>query len=142
VFQVIGFRLQNEEYAVPIVKVREIIGMLPITVLPNLPEYFEGMTNIRGSVIPIINLKRLMHLPENGDAAAKIIVITCGTSTYGVLVDSITGVASIDEQSVERPDRIANAEDTSFIDGIAKFDNRLVIILNTSNLVPQLVRAS
>ncbi len=141
-FQVIGFRLQNEEYAVPIVKVREIISMQPVTALPNMPEYFEGMTNIRGSVIPIINLKRLMHLPEKGDPAAKIIVITCGTNTYGVLVDSITGVVSLDEKSVELPERIANSGDTAFIDGIAKLGDRLVIILNTTNLVPQVVRTS
>jgi purine-binding chemotaxis protein CheW len=134
--QFIGFRLHNGEYAVPIVKVREIINLEQITTLPNSPEYLEGMINIRGSVIPIINLKKLLHLPEDRENVSKIIVIGCGKITYGILIDSISGVVTIDEKLIDSSDDITHNGDTSFIDGIAKLDTRLIIILNTLTLVP------
>jgi purine-binding chemotaxis protein CheW len=133
--QFIGFRLQNGEYAVPIVKVREIINIQPITTLPNSPEYLEGVINIRGSVTPIINLKKRLQLPEDGARAGKIIVISCGDATCGILIDSISGVVTIDEKSIESSDRISRNGDISCIDGIAKLDARLIIILNAQILM-------
>ena len=135
--QFIGFRLENEEYAVPIVSVREIINLQQITTLPNVPEYVEGMTSIRGNVVPIINLKKRMHLPGNGNGSSmKIMVIASEKNTYGVLIDGVTGVLSIEEQAIEASETIADSGTASFVDGIAKLGNRLVIILDTVSLLP------
>jgi chemotaxis signal transduction protein len=132
----ISFRLHGGEYAVPIVRVREIINQQQITGLPNMPEYMEGIADIRGNVIPIINLKKLMHLQHSSEQESKIIVITRGKITYGVLVDSITGVTTINEKDIQPSEGIAGNASTAFVDGIAKLDGRLIIILNTINLIP------
>ena len=74
--QFIGFQLHGGEFAIPIMKVREIITMPEITVLPDSPNYLQGITNLRGNVIPVVNIKQLMNIPENGDDSQKVIVIS------------------------------------------------------------------
>ncbi len=96
--QYIGFILGKNEYTVPILKVQEIIKLPQITKMPGVPYYVEGVTNLRGRVIPIINLKRILGIPEENNAG-KVIVISSGKITFGALVDDITGVINIDEKN-------------------------------------------
>lgn len=133
--QYIGFHLHAGEYAIPIVRVREIINLPEITRLPQSPPCLKGITNLRGSVIPLIDLKNLLEIPENGSAAGKVIVIASGRMTFGVLVDGITGVVSIDESTIESPESLPRGH-AEQVEGVAKLDARLVIILNTAKLIP------
>jgi chemotaxis signal transduction protein/chemotaxis regulatin CheY-phosphate phosphatase CheZ len=133
--QYIGFNLNNNEYMIPILKVREIITMPSITALPQLPSYIKGITNLRGAVIPIVNLKYLLN-SESGDETGKIvIVISAGKITFGMIVDGITGVVKVDEANIETPEKIIS-NNVDLLEGVAKFDNRLIVLLNTKKILP------
>ncbi len=142
--QYIGFTLFDTEYTIPILMVQEIINMPSITKMPQSPTYVEGITNLRGTVIPIINIKKLGHLNgisisddslSNEGMSNKVIVISNGGITFGMLVDKITGVITIDESFIEPPEGFL-FNNASHIEGVAKLKDRLVVLLDTRRLIP------
>ena len=133
--QYIGFYLNHNEYTVPILKVREIINIPLITKIPNSPHYIEGVTNLRGNVIPILNLKRLVSLPDADRKGNKIIVVASGKKIFGVLVDGISGVINIDESTIEACNEFLEGG-IEQVEGIARLPDRLVVLLNTTKLIP------
>ncbi len=133
--QYIGFYLNENEYSIPILKVREIIRTPSITKMPQSPHYVEGITNIRGSAISIVNLKKLINANGNSEMGGNVIVISIGKITFGILVDGITGVIHVDESSVEPAERFLT-KNVDQVEGVAKLSDRLVILLNTKKLLP------
>ncbi len=133
--QYIGFRLQAGEYGIPITKVREIINLPLITIIPQSPPYLKGITDLRGSVIPVVDLKKIMRVPEVQEGGTKVIVIASGRITFGLLVDGITGVISIDEAAIESPDNLPHGGEDQ-VEGVAKVDGRLIVLLNIKKLIP------
>ena len=133
--QYIGFHLNDSEYSIPILKVREIISMPEVTRMPQSLEYIEGVTNLRGSIIPIVNLKKLVHLGDDRNLGAKVIVVASGRMTFGILVDDITGVITIEESAIEPPEKFMNSN-MEQIEGVAKLKDRLVVLLDTKHLIP------
>jgi chemotaxis signal transduction protein/chemotaxis regulatin CheY-phosphate phosphatase CheZ len=133
--QYIGFQLNGNEYSIPILKVREIIKTPSITRMPQSPHYVEGITNIRGNVIPVINLKKLINLNGNGDKGENVIVISSGKIIFGVLVDGITGVINVDASIIEPAERFMN-DKVEQIEGIAKLPDRMVVLLDSKKLLP------
>jgi len=133
--QYIGFRLHTGEYAISIQSVREIINLPEITRIPQSPHYLEGITNLRGSVIPVINLRSLMNIPESAEGGTKVIVIASGRITFGILVDGITGVVSIDDAQVESPESLPHGQ-AEQVAGVAKLEGRLILLLNIRKLIP------
>lgn len=133
--QFIGFHLDQEEYTIPILKVREIISLPPLTRMPQSPPYIEGVTNIRGSVIPIVNIKRLTNLEGSEKRGDKVIIVSSGRLSYGILVDDITGVINIDESLIEPPEKVLN-KTSEMIGGVIKLDSRILVLLDTSRLIP------
>jgi chemotaxis protein CheZ len=136
--QYIGFKLNDNEFTIPILKVKEIINTPAITQLPKSPEFMKGIINLRGKIIPIVDLKELVNMrgaaPEGQVEGGKIIVVTKGRNLFGVLVDSITSVINIDAADIEPPDNFINSN-LDRVEGVAKFDDRLVILLDTNKLV-------
>lgn len=132
--QCIGFLLNENEYIIPILKVQEIIKIPQITKMPGVPYYVEGITNLRGRVIPVVNLKRLLSLQEQTEGN-KVIVISSGKITFGALVDNITGVVNIDESTIEQADEFMQ-HSQSQIEGVARLNDRLLIILDVKKLIP------
>lgn len=133
--QYIGFQLGAEEYSIPILKVREIINVPGMTRLPHTPEYIEGVADLRGSVVPIVNIKKLVQrdgAPGGGD---KVIVLRDGKVTFGILVDGITGVVGIEDSSIEPPDRLLNGSCDRIV-GVAKYGKRLIVLLDTKKILP------
>jgi len=133
--QYIGFRLHTGEYAIPITKVREIVNIPSVTNLPQSPAYLRGITNLRGNVIPLVNLKKLINVPENGTGGTKVIVIVSGRLIFGIIVDGITGVLSLDESTIESPEGLSRSHSQE-ITGVAKLDGRLIVLLDTGKLIP------
>lgn len=131
--QFIGFKLNTNEYTVPILKVQEIINVPSITKLPQSPPYIKGVTNLRGKIIPIIDLKKLMNINDFTEGS-KVVVLSSGQITFGVLVDSITGVIYVEEDSIEQPRDFNSAE---LVSGIAKVEEKLLIMLDTKKIVPE-----
>jgi len=133
--QYIGFHLNDSEYSIPILKVREIVSMPEVTRIPQSLEYIEGVTNLRGSIIPIVNLKKLVHLGNENGLGAKVIVVASGSIVFGVLVDDITGVITIEESEIEPPERFMSSN-LEQIEGVAKLKDRLIVLLDTKHLIP------
>jgi chemotaxis signal transduction protein/chemotaxis regulatin CheY-phosphate phosphatase CheZ len=133
--QYIGFHLNHSEYTIPIMKVREIINMPSITKMPQSPSYIEGVTNLRGSIIPVVNLKKLVNLGGENETWKKVIVVASGKITFGILVDDITGVINIEESDIEPPERFL-ANNMEQVEGVAKLKDRLVVLLDTKKLIP------
>jgi chemotaxis signal transduction protein/chemotaxis regulatin CheY-phosphate phosphatase CheZ len=132
--QYIGFLMNGCEYTIPIIKVQEIINLPVVTRLPQASNSVEGVTNLRGRVIPIINLKKLVGLPSE-KAGEKVIVISSGKITFGVVVDGITGVVSIEKERIEPAASFMNIQ-VDQIEGVARLDDRLVVLLDTNKLAP------
>lgn len=132
--QYIGFIINNNEYTVPITKVQEIINIPSITKLPQAPNYIEGVMNMRGKIITVVNIKSLMGF-SGDEKPTKIIVLSSGKVTFGVLVDAITGVISIEKNNIE-PSENLMADGVQNIEGVAKLDERLLIMLDPKKMIP------
>lgn len=132
--QYIGFMMNNNEYTIPILKVQEIINKPSVTKLPQAPYYIEGISNLRGKVIPIVNLKKLMNISDN-QGGEKVIVLSSGKITFGVLIDGITGVVSILDSEIEPAENFMKAH-IDQVQGVAKVNDRLIILLDTKKLIP------
>ncbi|HHW20794.1 MAG TPA: protein phosphatase CheZ [Thermodesulfovibrio thiophilus] len=132
--QYIGFILERNEYTVPILKVQEIIKLPQITKMPGVPYYVEGVTNLRGRIIPVVNLKKILGIQEQSPGS-KVIVISSGKITFGALVDDITGVVNIDEKDIEPAEEFLQ-HGQSQVEGVARLNDRLLVLLDTKKLIP------
>ena len=133
--QYIGFNVGTSEYMIPILNVREIISMPSVTALPELPPYVKGISNLRGSIIPIVNLKNLLNSTFDEDIGNTVIVLAAGKITFGIIVDEITGVIKADESQIEPPENFFNTNAEN-IEGVAKLDNKLIVLLDIRKLLP------
>ncbi|MEN2985951.1 MAG: protein phosphatase CheZ [Thermodesulfovibrionaceae bacterium] len=131
--QYIGFILEQNEYTIPILKVQEIINLPQITKMPNAPYYIEGITNLRGRIIPIVNLKKVLGIPEE-KLGNKVIVISSGKITFGAVVDEITGVINIDERMIETTQEII--ERNTQIECVDRLNDRVLIPLDPKKMIP------
>ena len=106
VSQIVSFRLANEEYGIDIMRVQEIILMGQITCMPEVPDYICGLINLRGHVIPIVDLRRRFRLPAAADNEhARIIVVNVNRQTIGIVVDAVNEVPRVNPDQAEPPRR-------------------------------------
>jgi len=135
VLQLVSFNIGNEEYAVDILKVQEINRMVEITSIPNAPYYVEGVINLRGKVIPVVNLRKKFGFgSKEMDAHSRIIVVDVG-KTIGLVVDSVSEVLRLSSDTVE-PSPLMTAENGSeYIKGVGKLSDRLLILLDIEKLL-------
>ncbi len=136
--QFIAFQLNNEEFSIPILQVQEIIKPVPTTKIPESPDYINGIINLRGKVIPVIELKKRMGINDNGaDTRDKrIIVVNAGRLTIGGIVDNITGVIDITEDIVETNIELVSSAKDDYIKGVATLSSdRIVQILDFTKLL-------
>jgi purine-binding chemotaxis protein CheW len=135
VIQLVGFRLDNEDYAIAITMIQEIILMKPITRIPQMPDFIEGLINLRGSVIPVVNLrKRFGLVPRELDDETRIIVVNVHEKTVGCIVDAVTQVMRINRDQIQPPPLSVLAVNHQYLAGLAKLDDRLMIILDIEKL--------
>jgi len=129
--QLVVFDLGNEHFGVEIVSVDSIIKMQEITRMPQTPDFVEGITNLRGEVLPVIDLrKRLNVTPKEADSETRIIVINLDNNKISMIVDSVTEVLTINEEAIEPTPAIVSTISAQFITGIAKVEDRLIILLD------------
>ncbi len=134
--QLVTFNLGSEEYAVAILKVQEINRMKEITRVPNSPPYVEGVINLRGKVIPVVNIRRKFGLAEReNDEHTRIMIMDVQGITMGLVVDSVSEVLRIPSSTVEPTPPMASNIRAEFIKGIAKLDERLIILLDMDMLL-------
>lgn len=135
------FNLAVEEYGIGILKIREIIGMMPVTAVPQTPHYVKGVINLRGKVIPIIDLRSRFDMQEaepTGRTCFVIVETGCGAGqcvSMGIVVDSVSEVLNIKAEDIEAPPSFSSAVDTSFIQGMAKAQGKVKILLDIDRIL-------
>lgn len=134
--QYVGFRLADQEYAFRIEQIQEIVIPDRVTRMPQVPDYVEGVSNLRGTIIPIINLRRLFDLEARPkDEETRTIVANVGPRTIGCTVDAVTQVIRITPESIQPAPDIVRSEGATYITGFAKLESRLVILLEIGELL-------
>lgn len=131
VVQVVSFRLGGEEYGVDIAQVQEIIRMVVITHVPRAPHFMEGVINLRGQLIPIIDLRTRFGMPrQNSTKSTRIVVTEIGTKRVGIVVDSVSEVLNMPIENVEDAPEMIAGVGTEYIQGVGKLNDRLIIMLD------------
>lgn len=127
----VTFQLDREEYGVEIASVQEIIRATDITPVPGAPSHVRGVINLRGKIIPVVDLRlRFALAAVESSEAQRIIVVEMGAKRIGMLVDSVSQVIKVPAGVVEEMPEEATSVDENFIKGVGKLENRLVIILD------------
>lgn len=134
--QLVTFSIGEEEFGVDILKVQEIIRTMEITRVPRAPEFVEGVINLRGKVIPIIDLRRRFGLmSRDHDKHTRIIVIEINQMIVGFVVDSVSEVLRIPANTVEPPPPVVAGLESEYINGVGKLEDRLLILLDLDRLL-------
>ncbi len=125
------FILGDEVYGIEILKVREIIKLMDITTVPRTPDYLKGVINLRGKVIPIVDLRLKFTMPEvEHTQETCIIVAEVNQTSIGIIVDSVSEVSNINSDEIEEAPHLGQNIDTNFILGLGKTKERIVILLD------------
>ena len=129
------FKLAGEDYGLEILKVREIIGILDITAVPQMPHFVKGVVNLRGKVIPVIDLRLKFRMdPEEYTDETCIIVVDVGTM-MGIIVDTVQEVLDIEGSQIEQAPPLGASVDTSYILGMGKVRDSVKILLNVDRVL-------
>ncbi|MCH7620603.1 MAG: chemotaxis protein CheW [Chloroflexi bacterium] len=136
--QLVVFDLADEGYGVDISAVREIIRLQEITHVPRTPEFVKGVINLRGKVIPVIDLRKRFGLAVEAESQDnRIVVVDIGDQDIGVVVDAVTEVLRIPTDSVEPPASVITTADSDYLLGIAKLDSRLIVLLDLRKVLSE-----
>ncbi|QDS94592.1 Chemotaxis protein CheW [Roseimaritima multifibrata] len=134
--QFVGFEIDGQQYAFRIEQIQEIVMPDQVTETPQVADYVEGVRNLRGEIIPIINLRKLLGLPsKQADSDTRTIVVNVGQRTMGCTVDAVSHVIRIPEQSIQPVPETMTVAGSHDIAGFAKVDANLVIILDIEELL-------
>ncbi len=134
VLQLVSFKVGNEEFGLDILKVQEIIRLRDLTRVPNLPDFVDGVINLRGQVIPVIGLRRRLGMDAaEADKRTRIVVAEVNRNILGFVVDEVSEVLRISADTVEPPPRLGNV-DRKYVQGIGKIQDRLLIVIDPSLL--------
>lgn len=129
--QYVIFKLGREEYGIDIMNVREITEFKETTKIPNAPNFIEGVINLRGNVIPVINLKKRFQLDETSiENNSRIIIVTMDEKQIGFIVDDASQVMTLNEDEIDNPPEIITGIDRKYIVGIGKMDEKIIILLD------------
>ncbi|WP_340819156.1 chemotaxis protein CheW [Methanolobus sp. WCC4] len=134
--QMVICQLSNEEFGIGIYKVKEIIRIPSITKIPQIPDYVVGVINLRGSIIPIVDLAaKFGMIREDRDDESRIVVLEIGDLTAGVIVDSVNEVLNIPGENIEpAPDILVSEITGRYVQGVGKVDERLLILLDIDKI--------
>lgn len=134
---VVIFRLADEFYALDIQAVQEIVRMQAITSIPGSDAWVEGITNLRGRVVPVIDLRKRCGIePRAHTADTRIVVVGSSSGMVGLIVDSVSEVMRIPGDQIEEPSAIVSVPENTYLRGIAKLENHLVSLMDLDRVLP------
>ncbi|MBN2039495.1 MAG: chemotaxis protein CheW [Spirochaetes bacterium] len=135
--QIVSFSLSNEvEYGIDILQIHEILRVVDISRLPNTPDFIMGVINLRGKVIPVVNVRKRFGYSENKfTEETRIIVVGVGSKLIGLLVDRVFQVIRIPKDNISSPSELIEGVSAEFIHGVGRLRNRLMIILKLDNML-------
>jgi purine-binding chemotaxis protein CheW len=134
--QFVSFVVAGEEFGINILKVQEIIRPVDITRVPHAPEFVKGVINLRGRILPIIDLRTRFGFPERAqDEETRIVVVEVGNQTVGFMTDAVREVLRVDVTSIEPAPELAVGIDAHYLRGVAKLEERLLILLDLEGIL-------
>jgi purine-binding chemotaxis protein CheW len=140
--QMVSFNLDEEEFGIDILCVQEINRMVEITKVPQAPHYCEGVINLRGKVIPVVDLRKKFDMESREwDKDTRIVVCDVDEHQVGMIVDSVDEVLRIPQSSMEPAPGIVTSVGTDYIKGVAKIEERLLIFLDISKIAGEVSQA-
>jgi len=133
--QFISFKIDAQEYGVNIMSVREIKGWTSVTELPNTPKYVRGVLNLRGTIVPIFDLRcRFHHTLTEATPSHVIIIVAVDTRVMGILVDAVSDILTVDAENVRDVPDVENRGDEKFLDGLITVEEHMVSLLSMERL--------
>ncbi len=134
--QIVGFRIGDETYGVRISAVREIVRVPAITAVPNAPDYIEGVINLRGKIIPVMDLRKRFGIKNvEPNKKNRILVVELENKVLGLIVNSASEVLKIPPSDIEMPNTMFQEGEVSYVTGVGKLNGRLVILLDIGKLL-------
>jgi purine-binding chemotaxis protein CheW len=134
--QLVVFRLANDVYGVHIQNVREIIRMQEITRVPNAPEFIEGVTNLRGKICPVMDLRRRFDVAvTDSTPESRIVVAEINGEDVGMIVDAVTEVLRVGGERIQPPSSVVTIAERRVVEGIVNLDDRLIILVDLDTLL-------
>lgn len=135
--ELVAFRIGEQEFCVDIMSVREIRGWAPATPIPHAPRFVRGVINLRGTVLPIIDLAHRFGLPVTDPTARHVIIVTrIGSQMAGLLVDAVSDILSTEEAAIQPTPEVASGLAKSFVRGVMALDGRMISIITLENIMP------
>lgn len=132
----LSFFLGKEEYAIEILKVQEIIGLMPITPVPRMPDYIKGVLNLRGKIVPVMNLRSRFGLQEvEYTEETCIIVVQENSYLMGIIVDKVSEVADIEGNQIEEVPSLGTGQQTEYLSGIGKVKEHVKMIVDVEKVL-------
>jgi purine-binding chemotaxis protein CheW len=136
--QFVTFSLGEEEYGIEIMKVQEIIGYQGFTRIPNVPDFIKGVLNLRGTVVPVVDLRKKFSMEDKEYTKFTVIIILEALGRImGIIVDAISDVVSLTEQDIQDPPSFNDTVRTDFIKGMGKKNDKLIILLDMDKVLSQ-----
>ncbi len=133
--ELVAFRIDGEEFAVDVASVQEINRAAELTRIPNAPSHIQGVMNLRGKLVPVVDLRRMLGFQaKTSDRQTRIMVIEINGMVAGFLVDSVSEVLRLPESAVEDPPAFAGTAEADYVAGVGKVDDRLLVLLNLQKL--------
>ena len=134
--QLVGFRIGRETFGIPIGLVREIVRMMEITAVPDAPDYVEGVINLRGRIIPVIDLRKRFREPGiASDKRNRILVAELEGRLVGLIVDAASEVLKLARGEIEPPPELLQENDLSYVTGLGKRNGKLIILVDVEKIL-------
>lgn len=136
IYQLVSFVIENEEFGVDILKVQEIIRTVEITRVPKSPDFVEGVINLRGKIVPVIDIRKRFGMAQRQhDNETRIVVVELTDKVVGFLVDKVKEVIRVEKSVIEPPPELTTNINTNYITGVAKLQDRLLILLDLNKVL-------
>ena len=133
--QIVGFRIGKENFGVPIAIVREIVRMMEITVVPDAPSYIEGVINLRGKIIPVVDLRKRFAEEIEPNRRNRILVAELDGHQVGLVVDAANEVMKVNPELIEPPPNIFEQGELNYVTGVGKLGGKLVILIDLAKIM-------
>jgi purine-binding chemotaxis protein CheW len=138
--QYLSFLLDNEEYAIDILRVQELRGWVPVTRVPDMPAYLKGVLNLRGAIIPVVDLRERFSLPEVKYSATTVVIVIKVVSgdverIMGIIVDAVAETYVFSEQQVQAAPQVGGAIHSDFITGLVAMEERMIVLMDIDSLM-------
>jgi purine-binding chemotaxis protein CheW len=134
--EILVFTLGKEEYGVDIQKVQELRGYEAVTAIANAPDYFKGVVNLRGNIVPIIDMRMMLGLGQpTYDQFTVVVILNIGTTTMGMVVDSVSDVTQLASDQIKPPPDSGKSSELEFVTGLGLLEGRMLILVDIDRLM-------